>query len=153
MIRYDLMCEKGHAFDAWFSDSAAYDKQRKRGLVECAHCGSIKIEKQLMAPNVGAKGNKKSDVALPSAAPQQMVAGPVDPRMQVMMQMVRDFRKHVTENAENVGDKFADEARKIHYKESEARGIYGQATPNEARELLEEGIDVHAIPLLPEDQN
>lgn len=153
MIRYDLICEKGHEFDAWFSDSVAYDKQRKRGLVECAHCSSIKIEKQLMAPNIGSKGNRSSDVAVPAAAPQQMVAGQVDPRMQMMMQMVREFRKHVTENAENVGDKFADEARKIHYKETEARGIYGQATPDQAQELLEEGIEVHAIPILPEDRN
>jgi hypothetical protein len=151
MIRYDLICEKGHAFDAWFSDSAAYDKQRKRGLVECAHCASIKIEKQLMSPNIGSRGNTKSEAS--TEVPQQMVAGPVDPRMQMMMQMVREFRKHVTENAENVGTKFADEARKIHYKETEARGIYGQATPHEAQELLEEGIEVHAIPVLPEDQN
>jgi hypothetical protein len=153
MIRYDLICDKGHEFDAWFSDSAAYDKQRKRGYVECAHCGSTKIEKQLMRPNVGTKGNKKSAPAAPSQAAQQMVAGPVDPRMQAMVQMVREFRKHVTENAENVGDKFADEARKIHYKESEARGIYGNATPQEAKDLLEEGIEVHAIPVLPEDRN
>jgi hypothetical protein len=153
MIRYDLICEKGHEFDAWFSDSAAYDKQRKRGLVECAHCRSIKIEKQLMRPNVGTKGNQKSVPSAPAQAPQQMMAGPVDPRMQAMVQMVREFRKHVTENAENVGDKFADEARKIHYKESEARGIYGNATPQEAQDLLEEGIEVHAIPVLPEDRN
>ncbi len=153
MIRYDLICEKGHEFDAWFSDSIAYDKQRKRGLVECAHCGSAKIEKQLMAPNIGSKGNRQSEVAVPAAAPQQMVAGPIDPRAQMMMQMVREFRKHVTENAENVGDKFADEARKIHYNETKSRGIYGNATPDQAQELLEEGIAVHAIPILPEDRN
>jgi hypothetical protein len=147
MIRYDLICDKGHEFDAWFSDSAAYDKQVKRGLVECAHCRSIKIEKQLMRPNVGAKSNQRAEPA------QQMVAGPVDPRMQAMAQMVREFRKHVEKNAENVGDKFAEEARKIHYKESEDRGIYGNATPQEARELLEEGIEVHPIPVLPEDRN
>jgi len=147
MIRYDLICDKGHEFDAWFSDSASYDTQRKRGFVECSVCGSIKVEKQLMRPNVGAKSSKKSE------APQPMVAGPVDPRMQQMMSMMREFRAHVEKNAENVGDKFADEARKIHYKESEERGIYGNATPDEARDLIEEGIEVHPLPRLPEDSN
>lgn len=151
MIRYDLICDKGHEFDAWFSDSAAYDKQAKRGFVECAVCGSSKVEKQLMRPNVGVKGNARSEPAVAPAQP--MMTGPVDPRLQQMMQMVRDIRKHVTENAENVGDKFAEEARKIHYNEADARGIYGNATPHEARELLEEGIEVHAIPVLPEDRN
>lgn len=147
MIRYDLICEKGHEFDAWFSDSAAYDAQHKRGFVECAVCGSIKVEKQLMRPNVGAKANRKGE------ASQPMVAGAVDPRMQQMMAMMREFRAHVEKNAEDVGDKFADEARKIHYNESEKHGIYGNATPDEARDLIEEGIEVHPLPRLPEDGN
>jgi hypothetical protein len=150
MIRYDLICEKGHEFDAWFSDSAAYDKQRKRGFVECSVCGSIRIEKQLMRPSIGAKSNQKSEASKPS---KPMVAGPIDPRMQQMMSMMREFRAHVEKNAENVGDKFADEARKIHYKESEERGIYGNATADEARDLIEEGIEVHPLPRLPEDSN
>jgi hypothetical protein len=147
MIRYDLICDKGHEFDAWFSDSAAYDKQVKRGLVECAHCGSIKIEKQLMAPGIPAKSNKKSD------ASQRMMSAPADPRMQAMMKMMREVRAHVEKNAENVGDSFAEEARKIHYNEAEKRGIYGNATPDQARELIEEGIDVAPLPRLPEDGN
>jgi len=147
MIRYDLLCDKGHEFDAWFSDSAAYDTQRKRGFVECSVCGSIKVEKQLMRPSIGAKSSKKSELSKP------MVAGPIDPRMQQMMSMMREFRAHVEKNAENVGDKFADEARKIHYKESEERGIYGNATADEARDLIEEGIEVHPLPRLPEDGN
>ena len=148
MIRYDLICDKGHEFDGWFSDSAAFDKQQKRGLVECAHCGSSKIEKQLMAPGIPAKSNRKSEAKL-----TQMLAKPADPRAQMMMQMMREFRAHVEKNAENVGNKFADEARKIHYKEAEERGIYGNATAEEAHELLEEGIDVHPLPRLPEDGN
>lgn len=148
MIRYDLICEKGHEFDGWFSDSAAFDKQQKRGLVECAQCGTSKIEKQLMAPGIPAKSNRKRE-----AGPTTMLAKPVDPRAQMMMQMMREFRAHVENNAENVGDNFAEEARKIHYKESEERGIYGHATPEEAHELLEEGIDVHPLPRLPEDGN
>jgi hypothetical protein len=150
MIRYDLICNKGHAFDAWFSDSASYDTQRKRGFVECSVCGSIKVEKQLMRPSIAAKSSKKSESSKPS---KPMVAGPIDPRMQQMMSMMREFRAHVEKNAENVGDKFADEARKIHYKESEERGIYGNATPDETQDLLEEGIEVHPLPRLPEDGN
>ncbi|NJM29531.1 MAG: DUF1178 family protein [Rhizobiales bacterium] len=147
MIRYDLICDKGHAFDGWFSDSAAYDKQAKRGLVECAACGSAKIEKQLMAPGIPSKSNRKVE------APRKMAAGPIDPRARMMMQMMREMRKTVEENAEYVGDKFADEARKIHYKETEERGIYGEATPGDALALAEEGIEVHPLPRLPEDGN
>jgi hypothetical protein len=147
MIRYDLRCEKGHEFDGWFSNSDAYDTQVKKHLVECTICGSVKIEKQLMAPGIPTKSNRKSDVARP------MAAGPVDPRAQMMMQMMREYRAHVEKTAENVGDNFAEEARKIHYKEKEARGIFGQATPVEAAELIEEGIEVHPLPVLPEDGN
>jgi hypothetical protein len=147
MIRYDLQCEKGHEFDGWFSNSDAYDKQVKRHLVECTVCGSVKIEKQLMAPGIPAKSNRKSEVARP------MVAGPVDPRAQVMMQMMREYRAHVEANSDNVGDNFAEEARKIHYKEKAARGIIGNATPVEAAELIDEGIEVHPLPVLPEDNN
>jgi hypothetical protein len=148
MIRYDLICDKGHEFDGWFSDSASYDTQRKRGFVECAHCGSATVDKQIMAPNVGAKGNRKAD-----ATPARMMTPPSDPRMQMMIKMMREMRAHVEKTAENVGDKFADEARKIHYKESEARGIYGNASMDDAKALLEEGIEVMPLPVLPEDGN
>ncbi len=147
MIRYDLICDKGHEFEGWFSDSAAYDTQRKRGFVECADCGSTKVAKQLMAPNIGAKGNRKLTEATAVATP------PADPRMKMMLNMMREMRAHVEKTAENVGDKFADEARKIHYNESEQRGIYGSATPDDAQALIEEGIDVMPLPRLPEDGN
>ena len=147
MIRYDLQCEKGHEFDGWFSNSDAYDQQVKRHLVECVVCGSARIEKQIMAPGIPAKANRKLEVATP------MVAGPVDPRAQMMLQMMREFRAHVEKTTENVGSRFAEEARKIHYNETEQRGIIGQATPDEARELVEEGIEVHPLPVLPEDGN
>ena len=147
MIRYDLTCEKGHDFDGWFRDSTSYDQQATRGLVSCAVCGSAKVEKQLMAPGIPARANKKDD------ARNQMVAGPVDPRLAMMMQMVRDMRKHVAENAEYVGDKFAEEARKIHYDETKQRGIYGEASLDDANALIEEGIAVHPLPRLPEDGN
>ena len=147
MIRYDLVCEKGHEFDGWFSDSASYDKQAKRGLVSCTHCGTAKIQKQIMAPGIASKSNKKSDTST------RMSAGPVDSRAQVMMQMMREYRKHVEANAENVGNNFAEEARKIHYKETEERGIYGHTSAADAAALIEEGIEIHPIPVLPEDGN
>jgi len=147
MIRYDLICDKGHEFDGWFSNSEAFETQAKRGFVECTHCGSNKVEKQLMAPSLGAKSTKKGGGA------RQMVAGGNDPRMQQMVAMMREVRRHVEQNAENVGDRFADEARKIHYGESEERGISGNATQDEAKALVEEGIEVHPLPRLPEDGN
>ncbi|MGL4590747.1 MAG: DUF1178 family protein [Aestuariivirga sp.] len=147
MIRYDLICDKGHEFDGWFRDSATYDKQARRGFVACSVCGSSKVEKQLMAPGIPAKSNRKDEV------PQRMVAGPVDPRVAMMMKMMREMRRHVEENADYVGDKFAEEARKIHFAETEARGIYGEATADEATALIEEGIEVFPLPRLPEDGN
>jgi hypothetical protein len=116
------------------------------GVVECTVCGSTQVEKQLMAPGIPAKSNKKADVV-------PMHAGPADPRMAQMMQMMRDYRKHVEANSEDVGPRFAEEARKIHYKETEDRGIRGQASREEALELMEEGIDVHPLPVLPEEGN
>ncbi len=147
MIRYDLICGKGHAFDGWFADSAAYDTQARRGLVSCSVCGSNKTAKQIMAPGIPGKSNRMVE------APQTMMAGPVDPRAAALMQMMREMRKTVEEKAEYVGTSFAEEARKIHYHETEARGIYGEATLADARELIEEGIEVHPLPRLPEDGN
>jgi hypothetical protein len=149
MIRYDLICDQGHQFDGWFRDSAAYDMQAAAGLVSCAVCGSAKVAKQLMAPGIPVKSNRKAD-----AAPRQtMMAGGSDPRAQALMEMMRDMRRTVEANAEYVGDRFADEARRIHYSEAEQRGIYGEATREEAEALIEEGIEVHPLPRLPEDGN
>jgi len=147
MIRYDLICEDGHEFDGWFSNSAAFDEQSRNGLVSCVHCGSTMVEKQLMAPGIPVKSNRKSDPAKP------MLAATVHPRQQKLVQMMRELRKAVEENAEYVGDKFAEEARKIHYEETEMRGIYGETTPQDAEELIEEGIEIHPLPVLPEEGN
>jgi hypothetical protein len=147
MIRYDLICEDGHEFDGWFSDSAAFDEQSLRGLVSCIHCGSTKVEKQLMAPGIPVKGNRKAEATKP------MLASTFDPRQQKLIQLMREVRKAVEENAEYVGNKFADEARKIHYEEAEKRGIYGETTTSDARALIEEGIEIHPLPVLPEDGN
>ena len=147
MIRYDLVCDKGHEFDGWFRDSAGYDQQAGRGLVACTLCGTAKVEKRLMAPGIPAKSNRANP------APLKMMAGPADPRAQMLMKMMRELRQNVEENAEYVGARFADEARKIHYDEAEKRGIYGEATADDATALIEEGIEVHPLPRLPEDGN
>jgi hypothetical protein len=145
MIRYDLRCDKGHEFDGWFSDSASFDAQLAKKLVTCAHCGSTNVDKQLMAPGIPAKGNRN-----PAA---KMAGGVIDPEAQRMLALMRELRRQVETNAEYVGGKFADEARKIHYEEAEKRGIYGEASHDDARALLEEGIEVHPLPRLPEDAN
>jgi len=150
MIRYRLTCPDAHEFEAWFSSSAAYDKQAKAGHVTCPDCGSKKIRKALMAPNVATSRKKEAAREKTKAATPRPVASQMPAEMLDMMRKIRD---HVRENADYVGDKFADEARKIHYEESEARGIYGEATPDEAQALHEEGIAVHPLPLLPEDKN
>jgi len=141
MIHYDLQCDKGHEFDGWFASSSAFDKQLDRSLVTCTVCGSVKVEKQLMAPGIPQKSNAKAD------APMRMGGGAE------LMKLMRDYRRHVDANSEDVGTRFAEEARKIHYQETEDRGIRGSATREEAVSLLEEGIDVHPLPVLPEDTN
>ena len=147
MIRYDLICDQGHPFDSWFRDSATYDKQVKRRMVICPVCETHKISKQLMAPGIPAKSNKKP------AEPARVFTGPVDPRQQMLVKMMRELRKQVEKNADYVGDQFAEEARRIHYKEAEQRGIYGEATREDAEALVEEGIEVHPLPVLPEEGN
>ncbi len=146
MIHYDLQCKKGHEFDGWFASSDAFDRQLKRGLVTCTHCGSDKVEKQVMAPGIPVKSNSRPE-RLPVAS------GKGDPRMAEMMKLMREYRREVEAHSEDVGDKFAEEARRIHYKETEERGIRGQATRDEAQSLMEEGIPVHPLPVLPEDTN
>ncbi len=148
MIRYDLICEQGHEFDGWFSNSAAFDKQARKGLVACVHCGSTNIEKQMMAPGIPVKSNRRSE-----APAKPVLATTLDPRQQKIAQLMRELRKAVEENAEYVGDSFAEEARKIHYEEDEKRGIYGETTAEDAEDLIEEGIEIHPLPILPEDGN
>src|SRR4051812_37140990 len=116
MIHYDLVCGGGHEFDSWFRDSAAYDAQTKRGLVTCPQCGSPKVSKQLMRPGIPLKDNRKAEPKPPALAdapaaeaPTRMFAGSPDPRQQILMNMIRDLRKHVEENADYVGDKFPEE--------------------------------------------
>lgn len=146
MIHYDLICVHGHKFDGWFSTSAAYDEQRRGNEVLCPTCGTAEVDKQLMTPSIPRKGNSKT-------SSRQLVSGAGDPKMKMLVDKLRELRQHVERHADYVGDHFADEARRIHYKEAEERGIYGEATPDDARALIDEGIEVQPLPLLPEDFN
>lgn len=146
MIHYDLICKQGHKFDGWFSTSTAYDEQRGNNDIRCPSCGTAEIDKQLMTPSIPRKGNSKN-------SSRQLVSSVGDPQMKKLVDKLRELRQHVERHADYVGDRFADEARRIHYKEAEERGIYGEATPDDARALIDEGIEVQPLPLLPEDHN
>jgi hypothetical protein len=173
MIRFRLQCPDEHAFDA-FANGAAFDTQAKRGLIACAVCGSTKIEKALMAPNVGTKSNKKPDkaakrrkvapeAATPESEATQVVAansaaltGDDAKRAAIAQELVnlmRKVRAEVEAKSDYVGRNFAEEARKIHYDEAPNRGIYGEASRDDVVALLDEGIDIMPLPPLPEDGN
>ena len=140
MIRFALSCNQEHDFEAWFRNNDDFDRQKKRGLVECPACGSHKVEKALMAPAVST-GRRQDRIALAMSAEHR----------QALAQM-KALSEKIRENAENVGPKFAEEARKIHFGETEARGIYGEATQEEARSLAEDGVGFMPIPIFPEDR-
>jgi len=160
MIRYALICRQGHEFESWFQDSAAYDKQAKRGLVSCPHCGSAKVEKAIMAPRLSATAKRRSKAieapeTAPEAAPASVPApvAMISPQEQQIRAKLKELRDHLTKNADNVGAKFPEEARKMHYGEIEHRSIYGVASPEEAKELSEEGVEFHPLPSLPDERN
>ena len=143
MIRYGLVCDREHAFEGWFRDSAACDVQLAAGALECPVCSSTGVAKQLMAPAVRAS----RDVA------RQRLAAPGNERQKMLLEAMRQLRRKVEDSAEYVGERFPEEARRIHYEEAAARGIYGEATLAEAAALVEEGIEAHPLPRLPEDAN
>ena len=161
MIHYALVCQQGHDFESWFQDSAAYDKQVKRGLVTCPHCGSAKVEKAIMAPRLSAAAKKKNAPIEAAAAPAERPAAPatpapvamISPQEQEFRAKLKELRDHLTKSADDVGAKFPEEARKMHYGEIEHRSIYGVASPDEAKELSEEGIEFHPLPSLPDERN
>ncbi len=140
MIKYNLKCEHDHVFEAWFKNSNAYDEQCAKGIISCAICGSSSVEKAPMAPSVPRKGSARSGKADPTEEANQMA---------VAVNALREMRKTVEDNCDYVGEKFAEEARKIHYGEVEERGIYGEATAEERSELEEEGVELATIPWVP----
>jgi hypothetical protein len=160
MIHYALACEHGHTFESWFQNSAAYDKQSKRGLVTCPVCGSAKVEKAIMAPRLARADMPEPPLPVPAPPAATPPGPPVKSPVAIMgaqerelRQKLRELRDHVTKNANYVGPRFPEEARKIHYGETEHRSIYGEASPDEAKALHEEGIEFHPLPILPDDQN
>ena len=141
MIRFSLTCRHDHTFEAWFRSNDDFEAQRKRGFVECPDCGSNKVEKALMAPAVST-GRKREKMALAMGQTQKRVLA----ELKALSQKMR-------ENADYVGDRFAEEARKIHFGEADPRGIYGEATPDEAKGLAEDGVEFMPIPVFPEERN
>jgi hypothetical protein len=161
MILYTLRCEHDHTFESWFQSSSAYESQVKRKLVSCPVCDSVKVEKAIMAPRI--VGKKRRERAEPVPAPAEAPAAAETPAAgstSLMMAQERELRAklkelrdHIVKSADNVGEKFPNEARKMHYGEIEHRPIYGEASPEEAKSLIEEGVEVSPLPVLPEDRN
>ncbi|HEX5935245.1 MAG TPA: DUF1178 family protein [Pseudorhizobium sp.] len=142
MIRYSLICDNAHDFEGWFSESADFDRQVETGFLTCPVCNSASVSKSLMAPSVSTARKKEQKQAVAMDLAQKQV-----------MAKLREAVASIKANAEDVGEKFPEEARKIHYGEADARGIIGQASPEEARSLVEEGIEIAPLPVLPEDAN
>jgi hypothetical protein len=157
VIKYSLVCDKKHNFETWFSDSSAYDKQIKRKLVACPVCDSTKVEKAIMAPRLARKDKSTSrpapvaEAAAPAEQPTPVAM--MSPQEREFRSKLKELRDHLTANADNVGKKFPEEARKMHYGEIEHRSIYGEASPDDAKALHEEGIEFHPLPVLPDERN
>ena len=162
MIQYELACDREHHFDAWFGRSDDFDAQAARGLLSCPHCGSSDISKALMAPSVQTSGRGRKPSSTPAAVSADAttttdVAGPVsdgaNAELAKAIELVREIGREIRKKSDNVGRRFPEEARKIHYGEVEPRAIVGEATAVEAGELIEEGIAFQPLPALPEEQN
>ncbi|WP_306222628.1 DUF1178 family protein [Bosea beijingensis] len=158
MIRYALICDSAHEFESWFASSAGFEDQVKRDFVTCPICNSAKVERAIMAPNVARSdlGPKAPQPAPEASAPAAAAPAPValmSEKEKAFREVVAALHRHVSENAEHVGRRFADEALKIHHGEAEERAIYGEATPDDAQMLHEEGIDFLPLPRLPGSGN
>jgi hypothetical protein len=166
VIHYALVCAAGHTFESWFANSAAYDKQVKRGLVTCPACGSAKVEKAIMAPSLGRGGRRgqaaetrdvvaaaASDSTAPEGAGEKAPVAMISEQERELRAKFRELRDHLVKNADYVGGRFPEEARRMHYGEIEHRSIYGEASPEDAKALHEEGIEFHPLPRLPDERN
>jgi hypothetical protein len=160
MIHYNLRCAKGHAFESWFQSSSAYEVQEKRQLVSCPVCGSTEVERAIMAPQIVSKKGRESATSEPAPppAPSTEVTAPAPTPLlmaqeQELRAKLRELRDHIVKNADNVGERFPAEARKMHYGDIEHRPIFGEASPDEARSLIDEGVEVMPLPVLPDDRN
>ena len=159
MIHYNLRCDNGHAFESWFQSSSAYESQEKRELINCPACGSAKVERAIMAPRIVSKKGRDRAEPAPAPAASTDVTTPASTPLMMMAQerelrtKLRELRDHIVKNADNVGERFPNEARKMHYGDIEHRPIYGEASPDEARSLIDEGVEVSPLPVLPDDRN
>jgi hypothetical protein len=156
MIHYQLRCAEGHSFESWFQSSSAYETQEERNLIGCPICGSSKVERDIMAPQIVSKKGRESAVPAPAAVKE--VATPASTPLLMAQERelrakLKELRDHIVKNADNVGERFPSEARKMHYGDIEHRPIYGEASPDEARALIEEGVEVAPLPVLPDDRN
>jgi hypothetical protein len=142
MIKFSLICHEGHEFEAWFKSGAAYEAQSARSQVACPHCGSHSVDKAVMAPAVAKRADGEQAVRAQPKAPTPE-----------QFQFLRRMRDEIHAKAEYVGGRFAEEARKIHFDESDPRGIYGEASADEVKELAEDGVPFMPMPRLPEDLN
>lgn len=151
MIVYDLICDEDHEFESWFKNSAAYDTLRKARKIQCPVCGTAKVRKAPMAPKIAKSGVRDlivpdSDAGTSSAQPGSAEQDDMAQAVNKAVEAIKDLQATIEKKFEDVGDKFPEEARKIHYGEAEARGIYGEATPKEAQDLIDEGVDIAAVP-------
>ena len=156
MIRYSLVCHDAHAFEAWFRDSQAFDDQNRQGDVECPHCGSGSVQKALMAPSILRSARPRSDqagVESPAPTAVERPSLPEEEKFRQARSLLRELHDRVKESAENVGRRFPAEARKIHEGDTPARSIYGTATADEVKSLLDDGVGVLPLPSLPDDLN
>lgn len=142
MIHLSLVCPDDHEFEGWFSSSADFETQRKRGLIACPSCGTTKVGKALMAPSVST-----------GKAKEAMAVATMDGQRKEILSKMRELRDAITANADNVGKEFPEEARKIHYGEVEQRAVYGEATREDVESLLEEGVGIAPLPVLPDNAN
>lgn len=179
MIRYSLICENSHQFDGWFRNSEDFDKQSARALVTCPYCGSVHVQKSLMAPSVStarsqektalvsaAEASQGEQASAPAVSPAPEVSQPASSQsgegamalsgndyQKAIAEGLRELRKKVLETSDYVGKDFAEEARKIHYGEADARNIHGETSAEDAKALLEEGVSILPLPALPEEKN
>jgi hypothetical protein len=153
MIHYQLQCGQAHGFDGWFKDSASFEKQAKRGLIECPECGATDVERALMAPALAKRDTSPAQIEAPSPAPEPQAPAPekvASVRLPAqMLAALQRMRAEVEKNCNYVGPDFADQARAMHRGEVEAKGIYGETTEEQAESLAEEGINVAKIPWVP----
>ena len=152
MILFDLKCGKGHVFEAWFRDGTTAEKQIAGRKIACPSCGTAKVQKAPMAPRIGKSGKPaaaESSTAEPSQPQGVVMTKEMASKAVQLRKELGELRKKIEANCDYVGGQFAEEARKIHYGETEARGIYGETSEEQARELNDEGIEFSRVPWLP----